>query len=263
MTSGGAIQCWTLARSPAPWPVPTTVGVGIASCVDDVAYAVTDDGRIFVWHSGWPGPPTPQQLGTAAPVAALTGRALRTTDGRAFDLECGVGGIGCTVGAAWPGVSDAEAIWTGDPQGGALGAAPTVTDCVRHVGGVVDCRFAGRALTTLPPLLGIATPAAGTLVHVPVLDGALELVLEGARLCARAAAGGVTCWGDPDRGRLGSNDTSVVHTTPVASGAEDLAMGRSLCALRAGRVVCWGLTHSAWSSGALCPPPLDRALTIP
>jgi hypothetical protein len=92
---------------------------------------------------------------------------------------------------------------------------------------------------------------------VPLLDRAAEIALERASLCARDLAGNVDCWGDPAFGRLGSNDATVVHTTPVAGGATDLGIGVSTCArLSSGAVTCWGLTGAtSGSSGALCPLP--------
>ncbi len=81
VTSGGAIQCWTLARSPAPWLVPTTVGVGIASFSGHMC-AATCAGGVVCNGPGWRGengddtnrvPPTEISLQRRPPTRCRSG----------------------------------------------------------------------------------------------------------------------------------------------------------------------------------------------
>ncbi len=229
-----------------------------AACGSRRALGITAAGELFTWTL-WGGATMPpaSPMATPAPVAELTPRAIRLTDGRVADFACYDFGP-CQIGDPWPDVVDAVALWSGAGNVVDSSGRPAL-DCVRHVGGAVDCRFRGLALETLPPLLGIAAPVEGVLVHVPVLDEAAEILPLDSMLCARWASGAVECWGRGDRGQLGANDVTVTHTTPMSSDAVELGDAGEVCARRAdGHVVCWGLLVSGLYAGLFCPLPLDR-----
>ncbi|MFO0683804.1 MAG: hypothetical protein U0234_17230 [Sandaracinus sp.] len=234
-----------------------------AACGSRRALGITAAGELFAWAL-WAGGPTPAPtpMATPAPVAELTSRAIRLIDGRVADVECYDFGP-CQIGDPWPGLADAEVLWSGAGYATDSSGRPLV-DCVRHVGGSVDCRFRGTALDALPPSLGIATPAEGVLVHVPSLDDAAEVLPLDSMLCARWVSGAVECWGRGDRGQLGANDVTVTHTTPVSSEAVELGSAGEVCARRSdGHVVCWGLLVPGLYAGLFCPLPLDRVAHAP
>lgn len=256
----GTFRCVSSPSTPfagAPRPIVD------AACGSQIALGATASGELFVW-TRWPGtpPPVPRPMAVPAPVAELRGRAIRTTDGRVADVQCDEF-VPCQVGDPWPGVTDAEALWSGEGFGVDSLGRPLL-DCVRHRGGAVDCRFRGTALDALPPLLGIATPVADTPVPVPVLDDAEEVLPLDSMLCARWSSGAVECWGWGDRGQLGANDVTVTHTMPMSADAVELASAGEVCARRSdGHVVCWGLLVSGLYAGLICPLPLDRVAHAP
>ncbi len=231
--------------------------------VEDIVFGgsspavVTSSGALLYWDLGpvgSGGADRPIPIAAPAPVAEIGMHALRTTLGEVYGLSCFAPfTLSCSVGAAWPGLTDATRLWQG-----------AQVDCVARASGETHCRFAADALDVLPAALGIAVPAASTLVHVPALDGVAQIDLNGEVLCARSAGGAVDCWGDPRDGRLGANDVTVTHTRPVERDAVDLSHAADTCALRAdGTVVCWGRasTGSPYTSG--CQQPLDHRALLP
>lgn len=268
---GGTFACWPEPSWPAasgyvasvapPLPAP----VAELRTIDVCVFARTTDQRLFYgsrWSAaGWVELPAP------APAAELSADgAVRLTDGRVFDIFCISAAdlvATCSLSAAWPGITDATRIWTGP------GA-----DCAERASGGVWCRLTDPLPASVHPLalaLG-ADPSRRDFQHVPVLDGAVQIVPDGTTLCARSASGAVDCWGDPSEGRLGANDLRT-HTQPVADGAVSIGVGEAVCAVRAGRLICWGRRDVAYGyasgapyvagSGASWPAPLDRRVLTP
>lgn len=239
----GAIH--VLRGLPAPASSIATLG--------DVVLALTTDGRVLFWLATGDATTAPTPLAFAGTVDALATGAVVAHDGTVHDLTCAsFFDTSCTIAAAaWPGIADADAVWTG-----------ARASCARRTSGAVECRLEATGRVVLAESLGIAVPDAGTLVPVPVLDGAREIDVDAWGLCARDAAGAVRCFGDADHGRLGVRDASATASTPIASGASAIGLGDEACAVRGGRVVCWGLRIGSWGDATTCPPPFAAPIVF-
>jgi alpha-tubulin suppressor-like RCC1 family protein len=98
--------------------------------------------------------------------------------------------------------------------------------------------------------LGLGDDAGNSLqapALVPSLGGVVEVTAGRFTTCARAADGGVMCWGDNSNGQLGlAPDASLSRSSPVAVaglGAAvqvETSIAMSCARLTGGEVRCWG-----------------------
>lgn len=193
-------------------------------------FALTEDGRVFSWPDTSASSSAPVELSPSRGIVSeLSLRAVRV-GGAVHEVTCGLGPRCVVAATPWPSFDDATAVWSGD-----------WAVCARRSSGEVWCSFDYRIGDDLP---GVAI---GVPTHLPMLDGAVEVAIDDRGLCAIDATGRVLCWGERDRGRLGTNDPHQTITTPVADGATDLGLGPASCAVHDNQIVCWG--QHEWSGG--------------
>jgi hypothetical protein len=95
------------------------------------------------------------------------------------------------------------------------------------VSGAVSCRGSFRSAGAVPS---------------PALSSVVELAAGADHVCARTAAGAVSCWGSNAAGQMGGPGTgSPAVAQPIASGATAISAGSDhTCAIVSGAVRCWG-----------------------
>lgn len=93
-------------------------------------------------------------------------------------------------------------------------------------------------------------------------DIAVELVATDEAFCARAESGAVSCWGRGVNGELGNGTLDAqwkpVRVREIGRASKIVATANRVCALEAGRVLCWGASFE--ERGGLVVP---RALPMP
>jgi alpha-tubulin suppressor-like RCC1 family protein len=82
--------------------------------------------------------------------------------------------------------------------------------------------------------------------RVPSLADSTELALGTVHQCGIDGAGALRCEGDNAHGSLGTNAFGATESAPLRDGVSALSAGpMHACAVRAGRVLCWGANDAA------------------
>jgi hypothetical protein len=132
------------------------------------------------------------------------------------------------------GIRDATALWAGGAQ-----------TCVRRRNDDAPWCFgnwgahhrSGKPTGPHPSLVA---------ARVSSLAGFATLALGSPQQCVLDGFGGLHCEGWNDRGALGTNELVATYYTPLGEGVTAVSAGSSnTCAVRAGRVLCWGANEDA------------------